>query len=1360
MKKRGYLGILIVVLVLAGIPAVAGINRCVNVSDSSEIVCDDSYATINLAHTAAKDYDTIYVGPGLYKERITISKQITLKGATEGVSKKNYAVPTESDNYRHDYYISESIIDPETAVETPVVTISSANVTFDGFVVSMTVAPKPSSAYPATDLLRVGALNASNVVIQNNVFGPNLNLTNNDGMSGRMGITISKFSQTGDNRAYNIQIRDNKIYDLKGDSCGILMTGVKNTSSNYLTNPPTQYQFKGTVIDNNEITGIHRSAIDFSGGMQGSPTEHIKITNNIISNNGWYDNPDDRDNIKWGNGIVLMRMTNQNESIPWASRYIDIEDNVFSNNEKNGIYIGPITRNVTIKNNIIQNNGLGTGGVRKWDGIRIDLDEEYQQKERILQNEPSTDQLTIYDHLTNISIEKNKISGNGGYGLNVTQTPLKGLVDARRNYWGSSSGPKNIIINPSGTGQTVSAFVRLSPWYTSTEKTTIQSSVSGDSGILPVSHVSPGNYTTIQTAINAASSGDNVKVYPGVYDERIVINKSLTLLGASSGISKKDYVVPAGYLYDESKESIISPSFDKDEPVVQIKLGSVTVDGFIVENLHANQHPEFTYPHTDLISINNDTHQYTGVTIKNNVVGPNTNIDSQDGTKGRMGIVVPGARKEYVHSLTIANNKIFNATGDGCGILLLGSQNTSTQALAAVYKGSVIENNTISGNHRSGIEFSGGVQGGVATPDHFRITNNNITNNGWNSTADKNNIKYGNGIILVRIGSDITTYKQQYSSSWGSRYVDIDNNLISDNEKNGIYIGPSNRYITITNNIISKNGAGTNDYSIWDGVQVDLDESYQKATDKNYGNLTKIVLKSNDIIDNGDYGVRVIQTPTLGSIDAKNNWWGSASGPRATKSASWTASNVSENVIFSPWYTSPIKTSTGLPKPMATFTVDPVENVTGSTFSFDASASESQSKSTIKSYQWNYGDGNTKDASGSPLASHIYTSSKVYTITLTVKDSKDMTNSTTRQVSVIAKKEAIPLTFNGTTVSGTTGKQEITFDPNAVNGTMTNSTKEVKIENPSNGWSEMLVKGNTSGGNGAPVTIKDITEVVLKSNASVTQLDTTTSEGTAGPGAVTTSLELSLKQFATAPLQVEVTQGANDTVSNAFQLAAGSGNKVDAVAYTMTIKGSSLINSNLSSSSEPVVLNMSVSEAWVQAHGGVDAIKVIRYSDDGTTKEVLETQYLFSAGTPVMYYFKVISPHGCSIFGVTSVVAVPPSSGGSTTSESAHVEQPSDDTGMAARGEKAEPVAVPPPVVPQESSAPVQPQPTFGAPLVTPEEPGEIPLAGPAEAEIGRSMGGVLAFISENIVAIGAGAATITLCAGLVIWYRRRQQYW
>lgn len=1346
------------VFVIISIPTVAGSTRCVNVSSGDG--CDYTYFTINQALSAAQNYDTIKVGPGRYNERISIDKPLTLLGETAGASKKDYPVP---EDYTYDI-TTESIIEPQTALSEPVIKINKGDVTIDGFVIAMTVAPSPSSVYPATNLIQMfPAGNLNNVRIQNNVIGPNTNTTSNDGNSGRMAIAISKHSKNAtdpkSNTVHDLKIVNNMIYDAKGDGCGILLIGERNLS----TSRAIEYQFKGAVIDNNTISGNHRSGIDISGAVQGSPADPVRITHNRINYNGW-NNTLDKDTTKWGNGIVLLRLTdNQNNDTPVAARYIDIENNEFIGNEKNGIYIGPVAQNITIRENTIRDNGKGTSpsgltGFRgTWDGIRIDLNETYQIEELAIHPEqPRYEGKTFYNYLENIRITENHISGNGGFGLHVTHTPVKGLVDARRNWWGSSSGPANPLSNPSGAGDAVSSFARISPWYTSAGKTTTQSAAYGDTGILPVSHVSPGNYTTIQTGINAASSGDTVRVYPGTYDERIVINKSITLLGATSGISKKDYVVPAGYAYDATKESIISPSAAENVPAVQIALSPVTFDGFVVNFIYSAQYPVL-YPTTDLISINNGSHDYSDVKIINNVIGPNTNVVTQNGKQGRMGIVVPGARSKYVHSLTIANNKIFNATGDGCGIMLLGSQNTSSsQGLVAVYQGSLIDNNTISGNHRSGIELSGGVQGGATVSGHLRITSNNITDNGWNSTADRNNVTFGNGMVMIHIRSD-----KENEWAWGSRYVDIDNNNFRNNEKNAIYIGPINRDITITNNIISDNGVGTGGYSIWDGVRIDLDEEYHTPAYKNYRFLTNIILKSNDIIDNGDYGVRVIQTPTLGSIDARNNWWGNTSGPRAvTKSSTIIASNVSDNVLFSPWYTSPARSGAStLPLPIASFTANPVEDMIGATFSFDASASESQSKSTITSYQWDYGDGNKSAASNSPLSSWIYTSAKVQTITLTVKDSNGMTNTSTRQVTVIAKKEFIPITFNGTTVSGTAGKQEITFVSANLNGTMSNTTNAVTIIDPGNGWGEMVVKGNTSGTAGSTVTVQNITEVVLSSKPVVTQLDTTAT----GPGEVTTSLQLSLKELANAPLQVEVTQGANETVSNAFQLAAGSDNKVDAVAYTMIIKGSSLINSNLSASSEPVVLNMSVSETWVNSHGGIGAMKVIRFSDDGATKEVLDTQYLFTAGTPAMCYFKVISPNGCSVFGVASVVAVPrTSSGGSSASggsSSSSRHYVSSESGRL-----------------QEQRAPLQPaegEPalsdadqshlpasTLTVPPDAGGDAGEIPLAGAAEREISRSLGTAVAFIAENIIALCMGAAAIVVCVSFVRWYRQRQQYW
>ena len=94
----------------------------------------------------------------------------------------------------------------------------------------------------------------------------------------------------------------------------------------------------------------------------------------------------------------------------------------------------------------------------------------------------------------------------------------------------------------------------------------------------------PGDYPTIQEAIDAASDDDTIIVAAGLYEESIIIDKSLTLKGAQAGVDARTR---------SGAETIIEPDGEIGISILTAAGGVVVIDGLTVQNaVHGIATPE------------------------------------------------------------------------------------------------------------------------------------------------------------------------------------------------------------------------------------------------------------------------------------------------------------------------------------------------------------------------------------------------------------------------------------------------------------------------------------------------------------------------------------------------------------------------------------------------------------------------------------------------------------------------------------------------------------------------------------------------------------------------------------------------
>ena len=259
----------------------------------------------------------------------------------------------------------------------------------------------------------------------------------------------------------------------------------------------------------------------------------------------------------------------------------------------------------------------------------------------------------------------------------------------------------------------------------------------------------PGNYSTIQEAINDAVDGDTVFVYDdsSPYVENLIVDKSISLIGEDKHMTVIDG--------NENEEG--------EADVVHIKADGVIVQGFTIQN--------------GSLEGGHQKNHHCGIEIRsdNNIIKDNVITDNYFGTQ--IGSITSTNRRNWSNYNIIEGNIIINNTKAGIH-LMFGCYNNITennislnpQGIAFRYDGcnNLVTLNTISLN-KEGIFMA---QETKTTIQRNTIVDNDLGVEMWYSKKCKvieNNI-FNNGKDADIKTSTIDLLRFRQSNTWDSNY--------------------------------------------------------------------------------------------------------------------------------------------------------------------------------------------------------------------------------------------------------------------------------------------------------------------------------------------------------------------------------------------------------------------------------------------------------------------------------------------------------------------------------------------------------------------------------------------------------------
>jgi parallel beta-helix repeat protein len=286
----------------------------------------------------------------------------------------------------------------------------------------------------------------------------------------------------------------------------------------------------------------------------------------------------------------------------------------------------------------------------------------------------------------------------------------------------------------------------------------------------------PGEYATIQAAVNAAHSRDTILVDPGTYTEQVIIN--------NNGHARDNLKLEGSGEHSTLIKAPPLASMTGHHAIVEIENAqNVTIEDFTIEgpSSAANSGGSFYG-----VRIDNGS-----ATIEDNHI---TKIEDTpfNGVQEGVAILVGRAADGTTGTAIITHNLIDDYQKGG---IVVDNKGSSAE----------IDHNTIIGQGPTALISQNGVQisrGATADVSHNRISDNEFTGSGDVST----------GILLYQAGTvhvehntlshnDVGIYDQ------GSDNVVIEHNRISENTTNGILL-VSTSGARIDYNTTDHNGSG------------------------------------------------------------------------------------------------------------------------------------------------------------------------------------------------------------------------------------------------------------------------------------------------------------------------------------------------------------------------------------------------------------------------------------------------------------------------------------------------------------------------------------------------------------------------